>query len=141
MTLRWVAVEKFIVCISLKQALQSLLISILKIMSITEVLSRYIVGSYDRFQAWLNRNYTTIQPYFDITKTVLLHSLAIFLITSTCLYISAFLFGVIYHYNMPTIYYAFDLNFQYNRLETNPIFVIMIYIGLPYFLHRNREKV
>nr|XP_039259942.1 seipin-like [Styela clava] len=68
-----------------------------------------------RFRPWMEERWRFVKPYFNVSKTVIFHGIVVFVIAAFCLYISAFLFGALYFYNMPTIYHSFDLNFQYSR--------------------------
>ncbi|CAK8692557.1 unnamed protein product [Clavelina lepadiformis] len=65
-----------------------------------------------RLTEWWNR----IEPHYETAKRVLVFGIIAFNIACISLIISAFLFGTIYFYNMPTIYHTFPLHFQYDRL-------------------------
>nr|XP_002126509.1 seipin [Ciona intestinalis] len=56
-----------------------------------------------------------IEPHYEVAKKVAVGLLVAFTILFVSLCISAILFGTIYFYNMPTIYYSFPLKFEYNR--------------------------
>nr|CAB3226326.1 seipin [Phallusia mammillata] len=64
------------------------------------------------------------EPHYDISKKVAIGFLIVFNIICISICLSAFMFGVIYFYHMPTVYHTFPLDFIYNRscIENHKIY-------------------
>lgn len=80
------------------------------------IITNLIRQLYEKYvQPVFNRYWPKMEPYYQMAKSGFLHAVVAFSVILFCLYISAFLFGVIYYYKMPTIYQSYSLDFLYNR--------------------------
>lgn len=76
----------------------------------------YLLGLYDGLlRPVFQRIWLYLEPYLGTIKSLIVRSSAVFVVSSFCLYLSAFLVGVVYYYNMPITYQSYELNFQYKR--------------------------
>lgn len=68
------------------------------------------------FGRWINNMWNNkLEPYYQIIKKGFIIFVIVFNICCVSLCVSAFLFGTIYFYHMPTIQHTFPLHFHFNR--------------------------